>query len=396
MKFLPAVFTVAAVLFMYACTDDDVSPVAPSTSVDDTPVASRLVLQDQLRQLGSERVFWIRVFIIDSLAALPDKDVTFNRLMKNQGDLGNALRPYYGDAMGVQLTSLLEEYVLQLSDLIATMQAGNAAQVQNLIDQWRQQANLIADFLATSNSSLNREQLRADFRLQSDATLAQINARIAKDWTGDILAYDTAQDRALSISDTVTAATATQYPAKVLAPVESQGEQDFHVKQRKLWQEHVSWECFLIISTVSGLADLQATTDRLLRNQRDLGDSLKPAIGEAAGNQLTQLLVDHVAGAASTLANGDTSAAGTVWIANADQIAALLSASIPSLDAAKVKASLDQHLELTAAEAAHRMAGEYQAEINAFDAALTEALDLADMITSGAATQSGAQSVPPT
>src|SRR5689334_1784771 len=123
MKFLPAVFSVAALVFLFACTDDDVSPVAPPSA----PVASRLALQDQLRQLGSERVFWMRVFIIDSLHALPDKDVTFNRLMKNQFDLGNAFKPYYGDAMGAQLTSLLEEQVRQTANLIASIPTGSTA-----------------------------------------------------------------------------------------------------------------------------------------------------------------------------------------------------------------------------------------------------------------------------
>ena len=398
MKFLPAVFSVAALVFLFACTDDDVSPVVPPSA----PVASRLALQDQLRQLGSERVFWMRVFIIDSVGGLPDKDVTLNRLMKNQVELGNAFKPYYGDAMGVQLTSLLEEQVRQTVDLIATIPTGSTAPAANLVDPWREQANLIADFLATSNPSLNRDELRAAFQLQNDATLAQIAARLGEDWTGDILAYDTAAERGIVIADTITTATATQYPDKVMAPSESAGEQDFHEQQRRLWQDHDSWERFVIISKVSGLADLEATTARLLRNQRELGDSFKPVIGDAAGNQLTRMLEDHVTGMLSVLDSGTAEnetgagAARAVWLANADQIAAFLAASIPTLDPAQMQVDMRDHLENTGTQAAHRVAGQYQAEIDAFDVGLGHSLEFADTLTAGAATQNGAQSVPPT
>ncbi len=46
-----------------------------------------------------------RLFIISDLADSPDLPMTTERLLQNQVDIGNAIKPYYGDAAGDQLPS---------------------------------------------------------------------------------------------------------------------------------------------------------------------------------------------------------------------------------------------------------------------------------------------------
>lgn len=61
----------------------------------------------------------------------------------------------------------------------------------------------------------------------------------------------------------------------------------FHDALRKLWEDHIVWTRQFIVSaaTESGdLADIGPTTDRLLANQADIGNALKPFYGEAAGD----------------------------------------------------------------------------------------------------------------
>ena len=64
----------------------------------------------------------------------------------------------------------------------------------------------------------------------------------------------------------------------------------FHDAMRKLWEDHVTWTRLAIVSFAHDLPDLPATQDRLLRNQADIGNAIKPYYGRAAGNQLTALL----------------------------------------------------------------------------------------------------------
>src|SRR5437868_1054791 len=52
---------------------------------------------------------------------------------------------------------------------------------------------------------------------------------------------------------------------------------------RKLWEDHITWTRVFIISAAGGLGDQQAATERLLRNQTDIGNAIKPFYGDAAG-----------------------------------------------------------------------------------------------------------------
>lgn len=71
---------------------------------------------------------------------------------------------------------------------------------------------------------------------------------------------------------------------------------------RRLWEDHVLWTRLVIVSTAANLPDLEATTRRLLQNQADIGNAVKPYYGEAAGEKLTALLRAHILGAAELLA----------------------------------------------------------------------------------------------
>ena len=159
---------------------------------------------------------------------------------------------------------------------------------------------------------------------------------------------------------------------------------------RKLWEDHITWTRVFIISAVAGLPDQQAATTRLLQNQTDLGNAIKPFYGDSAGNQLTALLRGHIqtAGELVTAAKAKdkakVDAASARWVANADSIAAFLSAANPNnwpQDA--LKAEMHQHLDLTLKEAQARLAGDWEADVRAYDDVHTQILKMADMLSEG-------------
>ncbi len=77
--------------------------------------------------------------------------------MKNQTDIGNAIKPYYGAAAGNALTGLLRQHILIAADLIAAAKAGDQAKVAAEQARWRANADEIAAFLSKANPGTGSE-----------------------------------------------------------------------------------------------------------------------------------------------------------------------------------------------------------------------------------------------
>jgi hypothetical protein len=178
-----------------------------------------------------------------------------------------------------------------------------------------------------------------------------------------------------------------------LITAEAKAKEDaqvFHDTMRKLWEDHITWTRLFIVSTFGDLPDQGATAQRLLQNQDDIGDAIKPFYGDAAGEQLSALLRDHILIAAEILQAakiGDTTAlnnAITRWYANADEIAVFLNTANPeNWPLEEMKTMLRDHLDLTLEEATAQLNGDYAVSIAAYDAVHLQALDMADMLSGG-------------
>src|SRR5438132_11057029 len=98
-----------------------------------------------------------------------------------------------------------------------------------------------------------------------------------------------------------------------LASTQKMSAVAFHDAMRKLWEDHVTWTRLAIVSLVAGLADTNATVGRLMQNQADIGNAIRPFYSEAAGVHLTALLKHHIAIAADIIiaaTPGDRSGVG--------------------------------------------------------------------------------------
>jgi len=164
----------------------------------------------------------------------------------------------------------------------------------------------------------------------------------------------------------------------------------FHDAMRGLWEEHVAWTRMFIVSFASDVPDLAATTDRLLRNQDDIGNAIRPFYGDAAADQLTALLREHILGAAQLLAAakaGDADGVATAsdaWYANANEIADFLAAANPKhWSAADLRQMMKDHLDLTLAEAVAQLEGRYDDAVAGYDAVEAEIREMADMLSDG-------------
>jgi len=170
----------------------------------------------------------------------------------------------------------------------------------------------------------------------------------------------------------------------------SQSEIAFRNDMRALWEDHIVWTRLAIISLISGSPDTDATVARLLRNQTDIGDAVKPYYGDAAGEELTKQLRGHILIAADLVLAaeaGDTEKLADAqerWQANADDIAAVLHSVNPVFwKLPALEHMLDEHLTLTTQEAVARLEGDWEADVAAYDAIHHHALGMADTLSVG-------------
>ncbi len=166
--------------------------------------------------------------------------------------------------------------------------------------------------------------------------------------------------------------------------------QVFHDAMRKLWEDHITWTRLVIIGVFEDLPDLDPSVQRLLQNQVDIGDAVKPFYGEEAREQLTALLTDHILIAAEILQaakNGDTATMEDAidrWYENADDIAEFLHAANPRhWRLREMKSMMREHLDLTLEEAVAYLNGDYEGSIAAYDLVHLQALEMADMLSTG-------------
>lgn len=165
--------------------------------------------------------------------------------------------------------------------------------------------------------------------------------------------------------------------------------QVLHDTMRKLWGNQAAFTRLLIVSTVNNLLDAEATQEQLMQNQQAIGEALKPHLGNAAGEELAELLEQHGLIAAQILKAsdaGDEAAATDAvkrWYSNADEIALLLStADSENWPKRKMTAMLREQLALTLQEVLAQLTGDYDGSLAAYKEVQRQALEIADTLSS--------------
>jgi len=167
-------------------------------------------------------------------------------------------------------------------------------------------------------------------------------------------------------------------------------KQAFHDGMRKLWEDHVTWTRLFIVSAAAGLPDKDATTQRLLQNQTDIGNAVAEFYGRDAGNKLTALLKDHILIAANIVTaakagdNAKVASENKRWRDNATDIAKFLSGANPkNWPTATLQNAMFMHLDQTLDEATHQLKGDYAASIKDYDRVVEHILGMADVLSDG-------------
>ena len=185
----------------------------PAQSTARAAETKQVAFGKAMRKLWEDHITWTRLFLVSAAANLPDQGPTTDRLLQNQVDIGNAIKPYYGDAAGEKLMALLKVHITTAAELVAAAKMNDTAKMQEANRRWVANADEIAAFLSTVNPknwpNADMQQMMHD---HLNLTTAEVQARLTGDWSADIAAYDKVHEQILHMADMLSAGIINQFP----------------------------------------------------------------------------------------------------------------------------------------------------------------------------------------
>ena len=251
------------ILLMTALAVQTPSTSKPATSPSATrdsarsAAVSRMAFHDSMRELWVDHVVYTRNVIISAAAGLPDTGVVVERLLQNQDEIGNAIKPYYGEAAGSQLTALLRSHI-QLAgrvlvaakgsshaqgdmnghEMTIAMRSGDSTTISSTdttksrmndmakpqtdstalnaaIAALRANGDSIATFLSSANPrNWSRATLQGAMQMHITLLLQQATTRLKGDWNANLAAFEAGEHHAMQMADMLSDGIIKQFPSR--------------------------------------------------------------------------------------------------------------------------------------------------------------------------------------
>nr|WP_256124083.1 glycosyltransferase [Paenibacillus chitinolyticus] len=213
-KCLVAILLTLALVFSMTPAAGSVQAKAEDKA-DSVCLSSKMVqLKVDMQKVWIDHTIWTRSYIVSAISNRPDQKDVLDRLLRNQQDIGNVIKPYYGEAAGNKLADLLREHILIAGKIVAAAKAGNQADVKKLEADWHRNADDIAKFLSAANPNWPfktlQDMLYTHLQLITEIVLACLNG----DWKADIAATDKNEIHMIHLADILTEGIAKQFPGK--------------------------------------------------------------------------------------------------------------------------------------------------------------------------------------
>ena len=161
------------------------------------------------------------------------------------------------------------------------------------------------------------------------------------------------------------------------------------MQMRKLWVSNAIWMREYIVNTIEADFSLDAATQRLARNQEEIGNEFAKFYGAQTGAQITTLLKQHSNLVSQMITavrarNSDSlRAADQRWVANANEMATVLSKANPNWTYDRTQPLLADALSLTAQQTKARLDRNWNQDVELFDKVLEKQLIVADAFSDG-------------
>jgi len=213
-----AATVVAIAMVAAACGssgNNEKSAAPSSTSAAATRGVDSLELHSAMRKLWADHMQWTYATVDAFFHNQKALDPTLQRLLANQDDIGNAIKPFYGNAAGTKLTALLRTHINEAVPVLKAAQAGDNAALKKAQDDWYANARQIADFLTKANpDNWPASATRPALKMHIDQTTTYSVDLLKGDYAKAIEDYGHAFDHMMEVADLLANGIANQFPGK--------------------------------------------------------------------------------------------------------------------------------------------------------------------------------------
>ena len=170
-------------------------------------------LLENMNLVWQQHIMWTRMLLISIAENLGDLKATQTRLLQNPKDIANIFRKYYGNNIANMIEALITQHLEIGEKLIVALKNNNQQLATDLNNQWYRNADEIAKAFSNINPFYPEEQVRQMFYEHLKLTSDEVAARLRKDYTADINAFDMVQAEILKMSNFFVNGIVMQFPS---------------------------------------------------------------------------------------------------------------------------------------------------------------------------------------
>ncbi|MBQ7432812.1 MAG: acetylglutamate kinase [Lachnospiraceae bacterium] len=164
-------------------------------------VCNRQEIINQMRMLWLQHVYRTRFFIISTVAELGDLKYVTDWLLENPGDFAQVLKFFYGAEKADAFKMLLTEHLQIGGALVNADQDNDISKADRLREEWYENADEIALFLARINPNWNRQKWQNMLDSHLSMTEQEAAYRLRQEYPKDIQMFDAIEKEALEMAD---------------------------------------------------------------------------------------------------------------------------------------------------------------------------------------------------
>jgi hypothetical protein len=341
---------------------------------------------------------WTRAYIISRYTGIGSFGDLFGRLYYEIMNIGDMLEIIFGHEFSEQFNQIVSEYAAALQGLISAQLKGNAAEMNQYLDQLNNIIVKRSESQAALNPYWYKEEWISLLTNFINLTIEDANAFSSGDYSKDIELYDNISVITNAMGDAF---------AQGLFDYITAGSEDFNQSQlqeqeqcitldqmnaifniRMFWLELVNWTRSYMLSRFKGVGDPAEVYERLKKVPDFYLSMLKQVFGDKADAD-AKLLDEYITLIDALLTaqmNGDSEEISNITkqlYQNADKRAAYLASINPFWSENEWRIKLYGNLRSTIDESTALLSGDYARSIDIFSRLLDQAESTANYYTQG-------------